>query len=197
MLLTICPSYSSIMALILFLSQCRSVHFVSLSGPGPKEPSESLHTQRVSMLERVRTDMHHKVMRFLQEQATISSINYETVSSSSPPTKEYTTQFTSPSIVWKIWAGWVKPDVFYKPKDFWSSSMDNILVALASSPVTQFDLGHRGTQLKATLYLEGGQRTVFKPKRCDKYAAVIILFFYSVISSHAYYYKIPEEHYCR
>ena len=75
--------------------------------------------------------------------------------------------------------------------------MDNILVALASSPVTQFDLGHRGTQLKATLYLEGGQRTVFKPKRCDKYAAVIILFFYSVISSHAYYYKIPEEHYCR
>ena len=45
------------------------------------------------------------MMRFLQEQATISSINYETVSSSSPPTKEYTTQFTSPSMEDLGWLG--------------------------------------------------------------------------------------------
>ena len=147
-----------------FVVLCISVHFVSSSGPGPKEPSESLHIQRVDMLERIRTDMHRKVMRFLQEQAIVSSKNSKSISSSLPPV---TTEFTSPTTAWKIWADWVKPDVFYKQKDFWSSNMNSILVALASSPVTQFDLGHRGTQLKATLYLEGGQRTVFKPKRCE------------------------------
>lgn len=146
-----------------FVVLCISVHFVSSSSPGPKEPLENLHIQRVDMLERVRTDMHRKVMRFLQEKAPLSNRNYESVFSSPP------TEFPSPITVWKIWTDWVKPDVFYESKDFWSSNMSNILVALASSPVTQFDLGHRGTQLKATLYLEGGQRTVFKPKRYENY----------------------------
>lgn len=66
---------------------------------------------------------------------------------------------------WEVWASWVKPTKLYPVDNFHSSSMNSILSALSSSPVTKFGIGYRGTQLKATMYLNGSQRTVFKPKR--------------------------------
>lgn len=67
--------------------------------------------------------------------------------------------------VWKIWPDWVKPNQLYPREEFHSFKMDSILTALATYPVTLFDVGYRGTQLKASMHLEGNQRTVFKPKR--------------------------------
>ena len=39
-----------------------------------------------------------------------------------------------------------------------------ILHSMATRKITQADVGYKGTQLKMTLMLEGGQRVVFKPK---------------------------------
>ncbi len=65
---------------------------------------------------------------------------------------------------WKVWVRWVSEDHFYPKESFNSSEMNSILHALATSPITEFGLGYKGTQLKATMML-GEQRTVFKPKR--------------------------------
>ena len=66
---------------------------------------------------------------------------------------------------WDIWKGWVKPHVLYPEGSFFSLQMDLILESLEMYPITSFDVGYRGTQLKAGLYLEGNQRAVFKPMR--------------------------------
>ena len=66
---------------------------------------------------------------------------------------------------WRVWNGWVTPDHFYPEGVFYSEEMNQILNAMATSPVTELGVGYKGTQLKATMML-GGQRTVFKPKRC-------------------------------
>ena len=155
--------------IVLFIS----VHFIRLPDPGPKEPSEKVHNKRVDVLQLVRTGMHHEMVRFLQRTATITSSSRDThklssTSSTSPKinyTKNLTSPSESPNDIWKMWRGWVKPDVFYAPDDFWSSEMTTLIHALATTPITLLDLGHRGTQLKATMYLQGEQRTVFKPKR--------------------------------
>lgn len=65
---------------------------------------------------------------------------------------------------WEIWREWVEPDSLYPIGAFHSSEMNHILITMATSPITSFDLGYKGTQLKATALL-GQQRTVFKPKR--------------------------------
>lgn len=65
---------------------------------------------------------------------------------------------------WAIWERWVKPDYLYPEEAFYSEEMNHILAVMATSPITSFGVGHRGTQLKATAML-GAQRTVFKPKR--------------------------------
>lgn len=65
---------------------------------------------------------------------------------------------------WEIWRGWVTPNFLYPNGSFYSEEMNHILASMASSPITAFDVGHKGTQLKATVML-GKQRTVFKPKR--------------------------------
>ena len=66
---------------------------------------------------------------------------------------------------WKTWFSWVHPDVLYPSGKFYSSDMDNILSALSSYKINKFDIGYKGTQLKTSMFLEGNQRTVFKPKR--------------------------------
>lgn len=66
---------------------------------------------------------------------------------------------------WKIWHSWVKQDHFYPEDAFQSEEMNSILHAMATYPITSFDVGHRGTQLKASMYLRGDQRTAFKPMR--------------------------------
>ena len=65
---------------------------------------------------------------------------------------------------WEIWKGWVKPDYLYPEGAFWSDEMNYILNAMATAPITSFGVGHKGTQLKASLFL-GKQRTAFKPMR--------------------------------
>ena len=73
------------------------------------------------------------------------------------------TNITGP---WKIWKSWVQPDSLYTSEnEFYSIEMGVILNALATYPVTSFDTGYRGTQLKASMHLAGNQQTVFKPKR--------------------------------
>ena len=44
-----------------------------------------------------------------------------------------------------------------------------ILRELSHRPITSADVGFKGTQLKLTLILEGGQRVAFKPKRLVPY----------------------------
>ena len=75
-----------------------------------------------------------------------------------PPPIDYTRP-------WKIWSDWVREDVLYPNGVLHSNEMDLILHGLSSYPITRLDLGYKGTQLKASMYLEGGQRTVFKPMR--------------------------------
>lgn len=160
--------------IVLFIS----VHFIRLPDPGPKEPSEKVHNKRVDVLQLVRTGMHHEMVRFLQRTATITSSSRDTHTTSSTYStspKNYTKNLTSPSEIWKMWGGWVKPDVFYAPDDFWSSEMTTLIHALATTPITLLELGHRGTQLKATMYLQGEQRTVFKPKRYLVYDEALLV----------------------
>lgn len=78
-------------------------------------------------------------------------------------------QTTPPVDPWTLWAEWVKVDSLYSPDAFWSSDMNTLLHALASAPITAFDVGYKGTQLKATMHL-GAQKTIFKPKRCEIWA---------------------------
>lgn len=65
---------------------------------------------------------------------------------------------------WRIWGLWVTADYLYPEGVIQSEEMNHILGTMATAPITSFDVGHKGTQLKATAML-GGQRTVFKPKR--------------------------------
>ena len=65
---------------------------------------------------------------------------------------------------WQVWHSWVKQDQFYPEDVFWSKEMNSILHAMATYPITLFDVGHKGTQLKASMLLDK-QRTAFKPKR--------------------------------
>ena len=67
---------------------------------------------------------------------------------------------------WAIWQGWVKPDYLYPEGVFWSDEMNLILFSMATKPVTEFGVGHKGTQLKTSLLLgDEKQRTSFKPMR--------------------------------
>ena len=70
----------------------------------------------------------------------------------------------SPEVAWEIWQKWVKPDYLYPENAFWSDEMNQILTAMATAPITSFGVGHKGTQLKATVML-GEQKTAFKPMR--------------------------------
>lgn len=40
-----------------------------------------------------------------------------------------------------------------------------VLTALSTARIERADVGYKGTQLKALLVLDGGQKVVFKPKR--------------------------------
>ena len=70
----------------------------------------------------------------------------------------------SSEMAWEIWQKWVKPNYLYPEDAFWSDEMNQILNAMATAPITSFGVGHKGTQLKATMML-GEQKTAFKPMR--------------------------------
>ena len=64
---------------------------------------------------------------------------------------------------WLIWKDMVKSRQITPPDD--TDAVNMILEAMMYKPVIAATTGYRGTQLKATLTLEGKQRVVFKPKR--------------------------------
>ncbi|KAG9350958.1 hypothetical protein JZ751_024847 [Albula glossodonta] len=66
---------------------------------------------------------------------------------------------------WEVAAQWVGPREVY-PDD--TPEMAAVLTALATARVERADVGYKGTQLKALLVLDGGQKVVFKPKRYSR-----------------------------
>lgn len=64
---------------------------------------------------------------------------------------------------WLIWKDMVKSRQITPPDD--ADAVNMILEAMMYKPVIAAATGYRGTQLKATLTLEGKQRVVFKPMR--------------------------------
>lgn len=63
---------------------------------------------------------------------------------------------------WEIAAQWVVPREVY-PEE--TPELGAIMHAMATKKIIKADMGYKGTQLKALLILEGGQKVVFKPKR--------------------------------
>ncbi|XP_042191915.1 glycosaminoglycan xylosylkinase isoform X2 [Callorhinchus milii] len=80
------------------------------------------------------------------------------------PNLEHTLQ--SP---WEIAAQWVIPREVY-PEE--TPELGAILHAMATKKIIKADVGYKGTQLKALLVLEGGQKVVFKPKRYNRHYVV-------------------------
>ncbi|XP_066548590.1 glycosaminoglycan xylosylkinase [Amia ocellicauda] len=66
---------------------------------------------------------------------------------------------------WEVAAQWVGPREVY-PED--TPELAAVLGAMATARVERADVGYKGTQLKALLVLEGGQKVVFKPKRYSR-----------------------------
>ncbi|XP_033114499.1 uncharacterized protein LOC117114977 [Anneissia japonica] len=67
--------------------------------------------------------------------------------------------------IWSIAAKWVTARHIIPEQ---APELGDILHAMASRPITKADVGYKGTQLKVTLYLAGGQVVVFKPKRFSR-----------------------------
>lgn len=67
---------------------------------------------------------------------------------------------------WTLWKDMVKSREVTSPND--ADSMNMILEAMMYKPIVAAGVGYRGTQLKASLFLEGKQRVVFKPKRYSR-----------------------------
>lgn len=63
---------------------------------------------------------------------------------------------------WEIASQWVGPREVY-PEE--TPELAAVLTALSTARVERADVGYKGTQLKALLVLDGGQKVVFKPKR--------------------------------
>ncbi|ERE73927.1 glycosaminoglycan xylosylkinase-like protein [Cricetulus griseus] len=66
---------------------------------------------------------------------------------------------------WEIAAQWVVPREVY-PEE--TPELGAIMHAMATKKIIKADVGYKGTQLKALLILEGGQKVVFKPKRYSR-----------------------------
>lgn len=64
---------------------------------------------------------------------------------------------------WSIWESMVKSRQITSPDD--ADGVNMILEAMMYKPIVAAGVGYRGTQLKATLTLEGRQKVVFKPMR--------------------------------
>uniref|UniRef100_A0A671NGR0 Glycosaminoglycan xylosylkinase n=1 Tax=Sinocyclocheilus anshuiensis TaxID=1608454 RepID=A0A671NGR0_9TELE len=63
---------------------------------------------------------------------------------------------------WEVAAQWVGPREVFPDE---TPELAAVLNALATARVERADVGYKGTQLKALLVLDGGQKVVFKPKR--------------------------------
>lgn len=68
---------------------------------------------------------------------------------------------------WEIASQWVGPREVY-PEE--TPELAAVLTALSTARIERADVGYKGTQLKALLVLDGGQKVVFKPKRSDLFS---------------------------
>ncbi|XP_033884217.2 glycosaminoglycan xylosylkinase [Acipenser ruthenus] len=66
---------------------------------------------------------------------------------------------------WEVAAQWVGPREVYPDE---TPELGAVLSAMATGRVERADVGYKGTQLKALLVLEGGQKVVFKPRRYSR-----------------------------
>ncbi|CAB1331996.1 unnamed protein product, partial [Coregonus sp. 'balchen'] len=66
---------------------------------------------------------------------------------------------------WEVASQWVGPREVY-PEE--TPELAAVLSALGTARVERADVGYKGTQLKALLVLDGGQKVVFKPKRYSR-----------------------------
>lgn len=66
---------------------------------------------------------------------------------------------------WEIASQWVGPREVY-PEE--TPELAAVLTSLSTARIERADVGYKGTQLKALLVLDGGQKVVFKPKRSDQ-----------------------------
>ncbi|XP_077463642.1 glycosaminoglycan xylosylkinase-like isoform X2 [Stigmatopora argus] len=66
---------------------------------------------------------------------------------------------------WEIASQWVGPREVY-PEE--APELAAVLTALSQARVERADVGFKGSQLKALLVMEGGQKVVFKPKRYNR-----------------------------
>ena len=69
--------------------------------------------------------------------------------------------------VWDMWLSWPQAEAILPEGVYDIKNMSTLLQAMAVAPVDQMDVGYKGTQLKASLHLKGGQMAVFKPKRYE------------------------------
>lgn len=65
---------------------------------------------------------------------------------------------------WEIASQWVGPREVY-PEE--TPELAAVLTSLSTARIERADVGYKGTQLKALLVLDGGQKVVFKPKRSE------------------------------
>ena len=72
---------------------------------------------------------------------------------------------------WDIWQEMVSKRSLTHPSE---KNVQKILQAMSTSKITLVDVGHRGTQLKAKVFLQGPQQQqiVFKPRRLVSYEQV-------------------------
>lgn len=92
--------------------------------------------------------------------------------------KDYTKDKNGPtdyefSDPWQIWSDMVKNRQLTPKENDENDDVGMILEALSYKPIIAAGIGHRGTQLKATLILEGHQRVVFKPMRCSNQINIV------------------------
>ena len=76
-----------------------------------------------------------------------------------------TSKGLSVDAAWQVWRSWPHTKQLYEEQYFSSNQMADILHHMATAPIINYDVGHRGTQLKALATLQGDQLAVFKPKR--------------------------------
>lgn len=66
---------------------------------------------------------------------------------------------------WELWQDMVRETELTERGSEGKSKLNAIVKALQTSPIIQMSVGYRGTQLKASMFLKGSQKIVFKPKR--------------------------------
>ncbi|XP_064089471.1 glycosaminoglycan xylosylkinase-like [Macrobrachium nipponense] len=62
---------------------------------------------------------------------------------------------------WDLARKWANPKTLLPDK---AKGLGDVLGALSTAPIVAADIGYKGTQLKVSILLKGGQRAVFKPK---------------------------------